>query len=342
MTNKTRANCLSEETNRNDMRKMLINAEIKAMISFLETISNILYVIMVWLTVRTSFGTLLQIMALYLVVLPYASLMNTSHNKDRIIKNGWKSVFKNLLGGKKNNAILQRDNKLTTNGRMQQKYIKSRNDPVDHCIPQSFTTNSSDNVTDQNKVISLSKHDWLGDEPSTSNKQKAEKKASLHSSDSSSISTQHSNKDEESVTQTLILNMVENIYEEGIYIKYFKDMVTHKYGGKNEYKDFAFSLEVNTLPNCVLGDYLAYKNTKGKGKHIKKRPTVESRHSEVVMNVKELDELPNQQIKFLGNKDDRVKTRGNLLHQLVNCDEHDEMYDSLLDKLINLEESFVR
>ena len=33
---------------------------------------------------------------MYLIILPYFSLMNTSYNKDRIIKNGWKNVFKNL------------------------------------------------------------------------------------------------------------------------------------------------------------------------------------------------------------------------------------------------------
>ena len=154
------------------MRKILINAEVKAMISFLETISNIFYVIMVWFTVRTSFGTLFQIMALYLVFLPYATLMNTSHNKDRIIKNGWKSVFKNLLGGKKNTAILKTDKKITINDKVQQRFIKSGNGPVDHCVPQSFTTNISSNVTDPNKVICLSKHDWLCDGPSTSNGQR--------------------------------------------------------------------------------------------------------------------------------------------------------------------------
>ena len=337
-----RAKCLSEETNRNDMRKILINAQVKAMISFFETISNIVYVIMVWLTVRTSFGTLFQIIALYLVFLPYAALMNTSHNKDRIIKNGWKSVFKNLLGGKKNTAILQTDKKLTTNDRVQPKFIQSRNGPVDHCVPQSFTTNLSSNVTDPNEVIGLSKHAWLCDEPSTSNGQKAEKKASPHFSDTSSISTQQSNKNEENVTQTLILNMVENINEEGIYIKYFKNLVTHKYGGKNECKPSTFSLEVNALPHCVLDDEWLYKNTKGKGKHLKKRPRLDSRQLEIVMNVKELDELRNQQINLFGSKDDRIRMRGNLLDQIVDCDEQDEIYDSLLDKLINLEESFVR
>ena len=60
------------------------------------------------------------------------------------------------------------------------------------------------------------------------------------------------------------------------------------------------------------------------------------------MNVKELDKLRNQKIDFLGNKNDRIKMRGDLLVQLVNCDEQDEIYDCLLEKLMDIEENFVR
>ena len=82
------------------MRRVLVNAQIKAMVSLIESLMNIGYVIIVAFTVRTSFGTLVIMVSLYMVVLPYSFLMNTSHNKNRIIEHGWKNVFNNILGRK--------------------------------------------------------------------------------------------------------------------------------------------------------------------------------------------------------------------------------------------------
>ena len=328
------------------MRKLVINAQVKATISLLETVFNIVYIITLWFTVRTSFGTVLQGMGLYMVFLPYAALMNTSHNKERVVEHGWKNVFRNLIGRKSNTEILQTDNKdtnLTNKDRLQQGFIKSKNHPLDHCVSEKCSTISSDNITDRSKVVDLFKQASLGDEPCTSNRQKAESKAYSHLSDTSSISPQHQNKNE-NITQTLILKMIENINKEEIYIENFKNIVAHIHGGKNESIPSAFPLEVNMLPNFVSEDELFYTNTRCKGKHSNQPMTELSkdRRSGILMNVEELGELGNQQKMFLGNKDDRIKMRGHLLDQLVNYDEHDEIYDSLLDKLIDLEESFVR
>ena len=343
LTNKTRAKSVNEETLRNDMRTLLINAQVKAMIALLETVSNIVSIIMLWFTVRASFGTLLQLMTLYLVVLPYASLMNTSDNKERVITNGWKSVFRNLLWRKSNTAILHTDENLTNNDMLQQGFIKSKNSPLGHCVSKNVSIISSDNVIDQTKVIHSFKHDLLGDKPSTSNRQKAKKKTIPYLSDTSSINTQYKNKNEENVTQTLILKMIENINEEEIYIEHFKDLVTHKYRGKNKCIPSTFPLDVNMLPNFVSNSELFYENSKYEGNH-SKQPTSDLNkriNSGILMNVKEIDELPNQKINFAGNKDDRIKKRDDLLKQLVNYDEQAEIYDSLVEKLIDIEESFV-
>ena len=79
-----------------NMRRVVVNAHVKAMISFLETVCSIVHVIILYNTIRTSYTTLLPIMSLYMIALPYAFLMNTSHNKDRVVEHGWKQVFKNL------------------------------------------------------------------------------------------------------------------------------------------------------------------------------------------------------------------------------------------------------
>ena len=80
------------------MRKLLVNAQITATISIIEGIINIAYIITVALTVRTSYGTLIYLLILYMLVVPYSFLMNTSHNKERIIEHGWINIVKNILG----------------------------------------------------------------------------------------------------------------------------------------------------------------------------------------------------------------------------------------------------
>ena len=95
---------LSEEANAINTRKLLVNAQVKAMVSLVEMISNAGYVLIIYFTVKTSYITLIQIMMLYMVVLPYAFLMNTDFNKNRIVEHGWINILKNIIG-KPNNSI---------------------------------------------------------------------------------------------------------------------------------------------------------------------------------------------------------------------------------------------
>ena len=75
----------------------MVNAQVKAMISLLELSSNVIYNVILSFTVKTSYATLVQWIFLYMILLPYAFLMNTSHNKNRIVEYGWINVFKNLI-----------------------------------------------------------------------------------------------------------------------------------------------------------------------------------------------------------------------------------------------------
>ena len=90
------AESLNEAVNVHNMKKVRVNAQVKAMVSFIEGFVNILYILIIAFTVRTSLGTLVMQSVTYLIILPYISLMNTSYNKDRVIENGWKNVLKNL------------------------------------------------------------------------------------------------------------------------------------------------------------------------------------------------------------------------------------------------------
>ena len=89
----------------NDMKKIMVNAQVTSIISILELSSMVLYAVIIKLNKGTSFFSLIYAMAVYDVMLPYAFLMNTSHNKTRVVSLGWTNVILNILG---NNDTLQK------------------------------------------------------------------------------------------------------------------------------------------------------------------------------------------------------------------------------------------
>ena len=96
--NNVAARCLDESSNLHNEKRIHINAQVTAMITFLEMAGNISFVIILAITQKTSFMSLCHVTLVYHIILPYAFLMNTSHNKDRIVENGWKNVIKNIFG----------------------------------------------------------------------------------------------------------------------------------------------------------------------------------------------------------------------------------------------------
>ena len=112
------------------------------MVSLVEMISNAGYLLIIYFTVRTSYITLIQIMMLYMVVLPYAFLMNTDFNKNRIVQHGWVNILKNIIG-KPNNSIF-----IDTNESLDEKFAsnnksKGENKPKNIITTEIFVTESS-------------------------------------------------------------------------------------------------------------------------------------------------------------------------------------------------------
>ena len=101
---------LSESSNTRNQRKLLVNAQITAVLSLIEVIYFFGYVLTISAVKGTSPEAVIIIpillMILYLIILPYAFLMNTSHNKNHIIDYGWVNVVKNMTI---NNSIFASD-----------------------------------------------------------------------------------------------------------------------------------------------------------------------------------------------------------------------------------------
>ena len=94
------ASNLNQSANDRRARRIHVNAQVTAMATIIEFLYITLYSVVVgYISKGSSFATLIQVMGLYCVVLPYFFLMNTSHNKNRIIDIGWQNVFQNMVRG---------------------------------------------------------------------------------------------------------------------------------------------------------------------------------------------------------------------------------------------------
>ena len=88
---------LSDNANEINMKKLQVNAQVTYFTSLLELIGNATIVVHVVYTKSATFSTLIHNMVFYCILSPHAFLMNTSHNKYRIVEYGWRNVICNLF-----------------------------------------------------------------------------------------------------------------------------------------------------------------------------------------------------------------------------------------------------
>ena len=80
------------------LKRIRVNAQVTFMISILEMIGAVIGIMVVVIFKSTTLPVIINSMILYLILLPRAFLMNTSHNKGRVIEHGWKNILRNTLG----------------------------------------------------------------------------------------------------------------------------------------------------------------------------------------------------------------------------------------------------
>ena len=215
------------------MRKILVNTQITAMISILETSTTLSYVFIVFFAIRTSYASILQLLVLYCLIVPYSLLMNTSHNKNRVIEHGWKNVFKNLFGKFNNSSqIADACSNALENPQNGTNELKD-SPPLDNSSKKIFTTTSSGNVIDAEKNIPYVHIPSLcNDEPSTS-KGVIPMNAENTGVKSLNVNNLPETENNQDLSQKLVLDMFYHIDTEDQYIEYFKKLVTYDEGCKN-------------------------------------------------------------------------------------------------------------
>ena len=230
--NEIASKSLSKLQNELNLKKFYVNAHVKAMISFLETMSNIVYIIVVYFTVRTSFVTLSIHLSVYMIILPYAFLKNTSHNKEQVIEHGWVHVFQNVLkksGDAKSGEVKSGEAKSSKS--IDVVKIGEHNppkQPYNKETQEIFVTPSSSNNEFALKNSDISSVALDKNQPCSSKgyKDSIERRyTSVTRLDVKTLPFQHGNN--ESTSKRLIKKMSENIDVEEIYIEYFKEFVAY-------------------------------------------------------------------------------------------------------------------
>ena len=82
-----------------NLKKIQVNAQVTCMTTILELFGNFMAAILIVFVFKAStLLTLIPQIICYSILLPYAFIMNTSHNKNRVIECGWRNVLRNLVG----------------------------------------------------------------------------------------------------------------------------------------------------------------------------------------------------------------------------------------------------
>lgn len=324
------------------MKRMIVNAQVTATTTLLELLGNVTYAIHIIVT-GPSLATLSHGMMVYTILLPYVFLMNTSHNKNRIIENGWKNVLRNIIGW--SNISIECNNNISQNNDQNQHIANKQSERSDNHGDNEIitTTTSQNNLQSNNTNDFLMLHVPFNGEPSTSRGQDAK---NIHAPDNIKLGVNKLAQPDHNPAfrLKLISAMIKSIEDEKKYIGCFKKLVAFE-GDRRKGKYLSgHELENEFSSNCKQRDTNRNKKSRGKGKRSKPTITQPAEKERTLSNVdvQGVCIIDITVLKLKGKKEDRISMRTEILNQLRFSYHKDENYDILVEELINLEESFVQ
>ena len=310
------ANSLGEVQVQINIRKVRVNAQVTAVIAFIEVISNVIVVIFVWITVRTTHLSMIQALALYMVVIPYIFLMNTSHNKNRVVEYGWGNVLQNVFRRGHVQKVSHAEDS-DNNPRIPHKKgtlnTISGKDVPDRELTRVFSANIAN---DDTGVLESAIYNSFDPEPSTSK-----------------VTLTYQN-----TPMTLVGQMIQNIEDEEQYMKYFKSLLAYQEDRKNGTLPSEFDLEKE-----FAIQHISETENKGKGKRSKHNQTPYNANKECDVSYHNCEiDLRIQRNVTSKRKNDEVSIlRKRVLDNIVSLNVTDSSLDDLVEELIDIEENFM-
>ena len=304
----------------------MINSQITATISILETSTNIAFIILLWYFRGTTYFSLLLPLTLYDVILPFAFLSNTSDNKNRIVEEGWKYVFKNML-----------------------KFTKKENVSIDDGSNGDESPSGSTTKT-PNKTKNITTISKSSIPPKDSSKEdKSKEEASEHPTNSKkdlnfvglNVKNLERPYEDYKAKQRLISSMIKCGDNEARYKKFFKELITTQENqtSENIVVDIEFDDEFSIQSQ-------QFNKSKRKNKGIGKNSKVghhKNDNSEKALDKCEIHDQTEENVKQKRELKARMQKRMDLLNQIYSLS-HDDVnrYNEQIEQLIDLEEMFLQ
>jgi hypothetical protein len=324
-------------------RRVTVNAQVTAVISLIETAFNMFSIIIGTITVRPSWLIIIILnMTLYMVIIPYTFLMNTSDNKKRVVEYGWKNVFQNMLGGKSISRISPSEAS-NTKLRTTQNTVKLKTISGEIVSDRLFTTKSLADITNEDIDVAASTiYDTFDDEATTSNGTKSTnpKTASFVLPKVNDLDTKLSYQD---TAKKLVAQMINHVGDSEQYIKYFKSLVAYQEGRKNGNVISELDLEKEFAVYFIPESEMEIKSRGRKvkrSKHKKIKPSAKTQF-DVSYHVRKRDTQIGEKVNSNRNGDDIIILRKRILDNINSSNIKCSSYKNLVEELIDLEESFI-
>ena len=335
------AESLSEDINEYNMKKVRVNAQVKVMVSFIEAIVNMAYVIVRYFTIRNSFGTLMIQNVLYMIILPYFSLMNTSYNKDRIIEQGWKNIFNNLWFGKFFNRLRIEDPASLQNNWETQNHIEKESAAkrVNSCRNNKTVTNSSIQTCGRYNKIKPIEKDSIKQTSSTSEESK---NIIQHEQSIKSMKGEiqiHKTNTNLSINR-IVHKMLQHTDDEHEYLKLFKQLEGHVSRDHQTTRSSDDVSKTNELPYSISEISHRKINTQCNDKQSYHNVALSSNlsSSKMILDATKLT-IHENKYHLCSAKNPRKIFRDNILKEIQFCSSNDEKKHLLIEKLIHKEHS---
>ena len=338
--NKTKIKTLNKEANQKDMKKLFVNAQVTATISLIEMGTNVLHTTLLKYYRGTNFYNLLQSMIVYDIVLPYAFLMNTSHNKKRIVESGWKNIFKNIMG--------QRGNAVESQHEISNDISSKQNVVLKESIKTELTGSNEIHTSDTtfgNLSTNAVDHGFTFIPPShetpPTGKHLDIKRRHFDRLTIKGLLDQGQYQD---VVRRQVFDMRQIENDENLYLTYFRRLVSFQ-----DQRKKGIVLSCLDLDDELVSTYRKCKKSKNSHRNTRKQGVdiamyqfdVQTDH--IVYNSKFTadNDINHAKLSLKGNVNERNLKREKLLVEIDDAADNEQDCDILIERLIQVEENFV-
>ena len=320
---------VSRFANNENIKSMVISAQITAATSMLEIVGNsAIWTTQTFIAKFLGYGTLIQSIILYFVLLPYVFFMNTDKNKKMVIEDGWINLFKHVICDSFSNIrVAGTMNKVSPSSEENSNIFSVQERKRD-----IFTIHNN-KIKDVSPTLELkytqtTNNNWQMCEPSSS--------VSKIQDDCKDKNDSLLNKWND-VRKEIIYELLKALEDENSYICHFKELITLEDSvkqGKICVRNFFEEREERKRELCTG-------NPRGHFKAEQLRNSIVLQlecHEDEEVAWYERKPLP----MFSDDINDRIRLRKEAINRLLKHSKDDEdVYEECLEMYIDMEENFI-